>query len=411
MRKASLYVLTSAIIAFYVGAAGVGIAPYYGAITGFVQSATSSFASHSASPTPGSAVSGVYRTAGETPTPRAAAIATSTPTATATPTKQEIFAGKVTKLAAHTAPPHRRINILVLGSDTDAKFDPNVTPPTQVDIVVSIDPISHTIVEFSIPRDSWVHIPNYAYNVGPDGSRGWNKIQIASGVGGGLVNTVCTVESDFGIPIDYWVWVGLAGFTQVVDSINGVTLDVTHPVLDNSYPDDSDPNNPYAYRRIYIPPGPQHLNGDAALHFVRSRHGDVKSDFGRSERQQILLGQICRMLLSQDGADIAALAPTLLNDMRGNVKTSFSLTDLPTVARFLSLLRSEAHDKITNVVLTPPYSSEVQQPDEDPAVTRFSAVPGQPFQQSAVALNMPLVNQEIVNLFGSQDFSAPHCKQ
>jgi LCP family protein required for cell wall assembly len=411
MRKAILYVLTTAVVTFYAGAAGVGIAPYYGAITGFVQSATSSLVRHAASPTPGSTVDGVYRTSGETPTAQATAVGTSTPTATATPTQHQLLVNKVKKLAARAVPPHRRINILVLGSDTDAKFDPNVTPPTQVDIVLSLDPISHTIVMFSIPRDSWVHIPNYAYNVGPDGSHGWNKIQIASGVGSGLVNTVCTVESDFGIPIDYWVWVGLAGFTKVVDSIDGITLDVTHPVVDNSYPDDSKPNDPFAYRRLYIPPGPQHINGDAALHFVRSRHGDVKSDFGRSERQQILLSQLRRMLLAKDGADLAALAPTLLNDMQGKVKTSFPLTDLPTVARFLSLLRSEAHDKITNVVLSSPYSTEYSQPDTDPAVAQWSAVPGQPFQQAAVGLNWPLVNQEIVSLFGGQDFSAPHCSQ
>jgi LCP family protein required for cell wall assembly len=410
MRKAILYTLTSAVVAFYLGAAGVGIAPYYGAITGFVQSATASIVSHRASPTPGSAVDGVHRTTDRTPTVQATA--TSAPTATATPTQQELLARKVRRLAASAVPPHHRINILVLGSDTDAKFDPSMTPPTQVDIVISIDPISHTIVEFSIPRDSWVHIPNYAYNVGPDGTRGWNKIQIASGVGAGLVNTVCTVEANFGIPIDYWVWVGLAGFTKVVDSIDGVTLDVTHPVLDNSYPDDTNPNDPNAYRRIYIPPGPQHINGDAALHFVRSRHGDVKSDFGRSERQQILLGQIRRMLLSGDGVDLAALAPTLLNDLHGELKASFSLTDLPTIVRFLSLLRSEAHDKITNVVLTPPYSDPSYAPlDEDPAVTQFSAVPGQPFQQSAVALNWPLINQEIYDLFGGQDYSTPQCGQ
>jgi polyisoprenyl-teichoic acid--peptidoglycan teichoic acid transferase len=71
----------------------------------------------------------------------------------------------------------------------------------------------------------------------------------------------------------------------VIDTVGGVDIDVLHPVLDDTYPSDTtNPNNPYSYERIYIPPGPQHLDGKTALEYVRSRHGGLLEDVGRAAR-------------------------------------------------------------------------------------------------------------------------------
>jgi LCP family protein required for cell wall assembly len=298
------------------------------------------------------------------------------------------------------------VNILILGSDNDSKFASYAAPLTQVMIVLSIDPVSHTVTLLSIPRDFWVHIPGYRYNVGPDGTTvGWGKIDAASMLG--FASAACTVEHNFGIPIDHWVWVGLKGFIRVVDSMGGVTLDVTHPVIDDTYPDDlANPNDPYAYRRIYIPPGPQHLVGAAALRFVRSRHGDVQGDFGRSQRQQIVIRQLRRLLMSQDGAALVALAPALLKDFQGEIKTDIASPDLATAAYYWSLLRSVAHARITQVVLSPPYSTpEYWVTDSDPQVETGNG--GQPLQEDAVLPNWLLINPKIQSLFGAQYFNDP----
>lgn len=417
MRKPVRYILSLTVAAFYLGVAGAAVSPYYSAVTDFIRHTAASFTtSHKASPStaPGTLAAasgghtssdGLHRSYNPTGGSTVAATPTATqPAASPTPNALQRRELIVQRLAAKAKVPRHRVNILVLGSDNDAKNAPGATPPTQVMMVVSIDPLSQTITLFSISRDSWVHIPGYGYNTGPDGTVGWNKIAVASGFG--FNSTACTIETNFHIPIDHWMWVGLQGFIKVIDTLNGVTVDVTNPVLDDEYPDDLNPNNPFAYRRIYIPPGPQHLNGDTALHFVRSRHGDLQSDFSRSAHQQIVITQLRHALANQDMASLVALVPSLVQDLKDEVKTDISF-DLPTAAYYWSLLRSAAHYKITQVVLSPPYSQQVQIPDQDPTLEQLNG--GKPFTQDAVQLNWNLVWSLVQNTFGALDFSRPHC--
>jgi anionic cell wall polymer biosynthesis LytR-Cps2A-Psr (LCP) family protein len=45
-----------------------------------------------------------------------------------------------------------------------------------------------------------------------------------------------TIESDYGITIDRYAWVDLTGFARIIDTLGGVDIDVTHPILDDAYP-------------------------------------------------------------------------------------------------------------------------------------------------------------------------------
>lgn len=214
-----------------------------------------------------------------------------------------------------------RINILVLGSDNDAKSQEKY-PLTQSMIVVSIDPVHDQVNMLSIPRDFYVHIPGF----------GMDKIDVAAKDGGknGISLARATVEEILHRKIDYTAWVGLNGFRNVIDTFGGVTIDVMHPVVDDFYPDDTQPGNPYAYTRIFIAPGWRHLSGRQALQYVRSRHADAVGDFGRSQRQQELL-----LALRQraNGWDILFKIPAIAGDLRGEVKTDLSLTQVLDLAR------------------------------------------------------------------------------
>ena len=225
MRKLVLYTLAGAVAAFYAGVAGAAALPYVGAVTSFVYNATA--AARTLGTTPPGATPPAHKV---TPSPRgtltASQLADQKSRARAAPTGHRL-ALAVQRLAASRTLPRRRINFLILGSDNDSKFASYAAPLTQVMIVLSIDPVSHAVTLLSIPRDFWVHIPGYRYNVGPGGTVGWGKIDAASMLG--FASAACTVERNFGIPIDHWVWVGLKGFIRVVDSMGGVTLDVTHP--------------------------------------------------------------------------------------------------------------------------------------------------------------------------------------
>ncbi len=146
----------------------------------------------------------------------------------------------------------RSWNILLLGSDNDGKFTfPQIL--TQVMMVVHIDTVNNMVSMVSIPRDSWVAVPEVG---------GMHKIDQAFLLGaqrdnsfeGGVRLARLTVEQDYGITIDRYAWVGLDGFAKVIDTFGGVNVDITHPVVDDTYPNDSgtssNPNNPYAYNRL-----------------------------------------------------------------------------------------------------------------------------------------------------------------
>jgi LytR_cpsA_psr family len=102
---------------------------------------------------------------------------------------------------------------------------------------------------------------------------------------------------------------------------------------------------------LYIPPGPQHLSGSDALEYVRSRHADLVGDFGRSARQQQVLGALKTKL---NNSDIIGKLPDIAHDLDGYVKTDMQLTDVLKLANFA---RGLDPNSIQRVILGPPYSS------------------------------------------------------
>src|SRR5438445_1175177 len=240
----------------------------------------------------------------------------------------------------------QRINILLLGSDNDQKFQQDALL-SQTMIVVSIDPTTRQVTMLSVPRDLWVEIPGH-----PSA-----KIDLAYAQGGAPLARA-TVEKAFKIPIHYYAWVGLNGLVRVVDRVGGVDLDVLHPVLDDNYPNDFSESG-YGTERVYLAAGPQHLDGRHALQYVRSRHGDLLSDFGRSVRQQQLLLAIQQRVA---GMDLVAALPTFARDLNGHVKTDLDLLRLTQLALFMRDLHpGDVHQAYISAYVRDATSSDGQQ--------------------------------------------------
>lgn len=238
-----------------------------------------------------------------------------------------------------------RVNILLLGSDTDEKFQGQYI--AQTDIVVTIDPSSGSVGMLSIPRDFYINVPN----------AGMHKLDEAYGLGGVALSRA-TIEQDFGIPINYYAWVGLDGFIKVINEVGGVDVDVMHPIVDDQYPNDVGKNasNPYSVKRLYLSPGPQHLDGPTALEYVRSRHADLVGDFGRSARQQQVLNALKPKL---ENPDIFGKLSAIANDLKGYLKTDMQLGD---VLKLMNFARSLDPNKINRLILGPPYSTSGKAP-------------------------------------------------
>jgi polyisoprenyl-teichoic acid--peptidoglycan teichoic acid transferase len=169
-----------------------------------------------------------------------------------------------------------RLNVLILGLDRR----PDETGPVRTDslILTTFDPQQPQAALLSIPRDLWVTIPGI----------GENRINTANyfgdlaqpGYGPELARQ--TVQNNFGPVIHGTVLVDFAGFVSLIDALGGIDLNVPETIVDDRYPTPD-----YGWTTITIPAGPQHMDGETALIYARTRHAD--SDFGRTERQQQVL--------------------------------------------------------------------------------------------------------------------------
>jgi LCP family protein required for cell wall assembly len=232
--------------------------------------------------------------------------------------------------------PPGAFTVLLLGSDNDTKFHGSVL--TQSMIVVRFNPGAKKVTMLSIPRDLWV----------PLSTGGTAKIDGAYSYGGASA-AIATVENNFGIQIDAYIWIGLGGLVNVIDQIGGIDVVTTAPVFDDFYPHDIGPGDPYQYLRVAVLAGPQHLDGTHALQYVRSRHNDLQSDFGRSARQQIVLLALRAKASGISAEDVPGLAKAL----KGQIKTSMSLSRIATL---LPLAGGININNIQQLVLLPPYT-------------------------------------------------------
>jgi LCP family protein required for cell wall assembly len=240
--------------------------------------------------------------------------------------------------SAPAAPTPGAFTVLLLGSDDDSKFSSDHVL-TQSMILVRIVPSTKQVTMLSIPRDLWV----------PLSTGGSGKVDGAYSYGGAGA-AVATVEQNFRVHVDDYIWIGLLGLVKLIDAIGGIDVVTSNPVLDDYYPADIYGNYPYGYERVAVLGGPQHLDGLHAMQYVRSRHGDLQSDLGRSQRQQqvlIAIRQKAKQLAPED-------LPGIAQALGGELKTSMSLTK---VAQLLPVASSfDNLDAINQIILAPPYT-------------------------------------------------------
>lgn len=198
-------------------------------------------------------------------------------------------------------------------------------------ILAYIDPSVPHVNLLSIPRDLRVTQP---------GGRGLAKMADVYANGdaikykgvGGVAYVWDTIEQNFRLRIDYFVRANFDGFTKIVDTVSGVTVDNPYPIKDDSYPTPD-----FQYARVFFPAGIVHLDGAEALKYVRTRHDD--SDFGRNMRQQqVILAireQAKRLNLLSHATDlIDTLGQTFRTDLLPDQWLGFAKfgTDLPSAA-------------------------------------------------------------------------------
>jgi polyisoprenyl-teichoic acid--peptidoglycan teichoic acid transferase len=161
-------------------------------------------------------------------------------------------------------------NILVLGSDR--RPDLEEAGRSDTTMLLRIDPDNDAIALLSLPRDLRVNIPG----------RGIAKLNEAYTLGG-PEKTLQVVKQLTGLNIHHVVNVDFEGFSQAINAIECVYVDVDRQYFHSN---EGLSIEDY-YAEIDIQAGYQILCGDRALQYVRYRHTD--NDLVRGARQQDFL--------------------------------------------------------------------------------------------------------------------------
>ncbi|KOP30289.1 LCP family glycopolymer transferase [Exiguobacterium acetylicum] len=192
------------------------------------------------------------------------------------------------------------LSFLLLGVDQRK----NETGRSDTIIVVTIDPKTNKSQMISIPRDLKTEIIGNGSN---------DKINHAYAFGGPQM-ALDTVSHLLDIRIDYFAEINLAGFTDLVNAVDGVTVK-------------NDIN--FSYYEMQFPKGELSLNGKEALAYARMRHDDPRGDFGRQIRQR----QVVQAVADKMTEDFSIRRFNSVLDALGkNVKTNVPFSVVRTVA-------------------------------------------------------------------------------
>lgn len=235
-----------------------------------------------------------------------------------------------------------RVNILLMG--IDRRPGQAFISRTDSMMMVSVDPVTESISILSIPRDLYVTIPG----------RGQDRINTAFVYGSngdspeaGASLAIQTVAYNLGVPIDHYLMVDFSAVTEGIDILGGIDVYLYQAINDPTYPDMN-----YGFDPLYIPAGTQHLDGEMALKYARTRHADT--DFGRAARQQQVILSARDKALSLGIGGLLTRAPSIYQQLENGVRTDLSLDQLIALAKTVSEIPKES---IRNEVLDYGYVS------------------------------------------------------
>ena len=188
-------------------------------------------------------------------------------------------------------------NIYVAGGDAYGDID-NVTN-TDVNMVVTVDPVNKKILLTSIPRDYYVNLPSY-------GEDAYDKLTHVGYYG--IEESVKAVENLLDTDINYYVKVNFSTIQGVIDAIGGIDVYSDYTFKERAF-------KKYTFKKGY-----NHLNGEQALAFARERKAFKDGDVQRVKNQQKVLKAIIDKATSSTA--IITNFSKILDSVSSNVSTN-----------------------------------------------------------------------------------------
>lgn len=221
--------------------------------------------------------------------------------------------------------------IFVSGNDTYGDIDE--LSRSDVDMIVTVNPTTSTVLMVNIPRDYYVQT-----------SYGHDKLTHTGMYG--IEETKQTVENLLGIDINYTFRVNFSSAEDIVDALDGVDIEVPEGMAVERL------NADWALEGVHE--GWNHLNGARALAYARERHAYVDGDIQRAKNQQQVLEAIIKKAAS---SKILTNYTKLLKSFKNAFDTNMSTNEITALLQYE--LQAMPNWKFQNYVLRGTNSSAV----------------------------------------------------
>lgn len=207
-------------------------------------------------------------------------------------------------------------SILISGNDSFGDLDE--TSRSDVDMLVTINPVTSTILMTSIPRDSYVEevCDDYACNYGA-----YDKLTHTGLYG--VDTTKDTVENLLGIDINYVFRVNFTSMIDIVDALGGIDIDVAEGMAVSKFYTNSTLEG--------VHEGINHLDGKRALAYSRERKAYIDGDVQRARNQQQVLQAMFKKATSPE---IITKYTSLLKALTNAFDTNMSTKEITSFIKY-----------------------------------------------------------------------------
>jgi LCP family protein required for cell wall assembly len=264
-----------------------------------------------------------------------------------------------------------KTNFLILGIDKRSNVPYTYVGPngeqerngflSDTVIVASVDLETKKTSLISIPRDTWVSVPEWKNFPASEGkiNSTYSLGDAYSYTGGGLKLAEKVVTKHLGIPIHYGVRVDFESFKKTIDTLGGIDITVEKTFDDYKYPVEgkeiancSGGGFYCRFEHIHFDKGKTHMDGATALKYARSRSGTngEGSDFARARRQQKVIQATMKKALSIKNLLDPIKVNRLFRDFGETVETDFDVASVPALIR---LAKEVDYQNMKTLVLDP----------------------------------------------------------
>lgn len=203
----------------------------------------------------------------------------------------------------------KTFNVYVAGGDGYGSIN-NVTN-TDVNMIVTIDPVKRKILLTSIPRDYYVNLTSF-------GEDAYDKLTHAGYYG--IEESVKAIENLLDIDINYYVKLNFSTIQKIIDAIGGIEV-----YNDFNFYEDS-------CKKYYFEKGVIYLDGEMALAFARERYAFSDGDVQRVKNQQKVIEAVINKVTSSTA--LIKSYSDILNSVSESLSTNM---DTKSINRFVKM--------------------------------------------------------------------------